>query len=473
MNVYLTASTSKNNDLQGLSGEGPLKIAADGCTFSGNGAEGFELSGWLAPEGENLRLNLRDCVFSGNADEGLDADMVAPASGGSIGGKFTVRIESCTAQTNGLAGFLLDIDYEAAPAWSSDIVMSGCYSRANGGPGIALDLDSTSSVLLHRVSCSSNRSHGLQITSETHTGTATVSASAFVGNQGRAIDSSQGNFGVLASHCVISGNSLGGMSSSPAPLSVVSSVAYLQPAAWAAGTARFVAEQSDADPAPFLDAARGFAQIHGQSGDTLTLNSQPGGPLDVVAEVSDDGVPRDILGVSGTAIRVNPAPTSIVAPQPIAFYAPGSAAVEDYELSLASIARDAGLPTSGGGTSDAGPHGTPIGGIPGAAGLLSAPLFHCAGTSPSWVQPIAASADLELRFAGGTPDPVFAPLFVVALDANDQELIVNAFVANDLLHVPAPSGGWPTGATIRLHEQLPSVARNSLAAPVVIPLKIL
>ncbi|MFT7487143.1 MAG: hypothetical protein ACI9F9_003002, partial [Candidatus Paceibacteria bacterium] len=70
VDMLFTACHSTHNELQGLSGEGPLKIYVDGCSFTGNGQEGLEMAAWLAPEGETLRMDLRDCSFTGNGGEG-------------------------------------------------------------------------------------------------------------------------------------------------------------------------------------------------------------------------------------------------------------------------------------------------------------------------------------------------------------------------------------------------------------------
>jgi hypothetical protein len=471
--MSLTACSSRNNQLQGLSAEGPVKLLIDGCAFSGNGQEGFETAGWLAPDGLQVRLLLRDCSFSGNGGEGVDIDMVAPSAGGLTGGKFDLDIESCTAQTNALEGFLVDIDYETTPTWYAEIVLRGCYARGNGGAGIHLDLDSNASVLVHRVACTANRAEGLLVTSETQSGTLTVSASAFLGNQGAGILSTLGNFGLLASHCVLSGNNQGGVSSSPAPASAVSSIAYLQPTPWAGTHVYFCPGQPDPDPTPFLNAPRGFAQITAVAGSALTLNWPPSGPMDAIAEVSDDGVPRSILSVGGYTIQVDPVASGIVPPQPLSFFAPGSDAIDDYTLSPSSVAIAAGMPPIAGGSSDAGPHGAPKGGVPGSEDLLMPELFYFANSSPTWVHPISPSADLELSFSGGTPEPNGAPLFVQVVDADSTPLLVSTWVADGVVHLAAPVGGWPQGASIQLHRRLPAVAGTTLASPVVIPLQVL
>lgn len=471
--MYLTSSSSRHNQLQGLSGEGPLELFVDGCSFSGNGQEGFELAGWLAPDGLTVRLQLRDCDFTGNGGEGADIDMIAPFAGGTSGGRFELQIESCTAQTNALAGLLVDIDYESAPLWSAEIALRGCYVRGNGGAGVHLDLDSHAAVLVQRLAATANRAPGLFVSSETRSGSLTVCASAFVGNQGAGILSQGGNFGLLASQCLFSGNGQGGLVNSFAPAAAVSSVAYLQASAWVGSQAHYSPQQDAPDPAPFVDAPRGFAQILAASGGLLTLDRQPASAMDAIAEVSDDGVAREVLSISGSAIQVDPMPAGVVAPHPVAFFAPGSDAQDDYELSLTSIALDAGLPPIEGGTSDAGPHGVPAGGTPGSEDVLVQDLFFLLHSTPPWVHPVAADDELVLSFAGGTPDPVAAPLFVQVVDADATPLLATAWVADDALHVAPPAGGWPQGATIQLHRRLPSIEGAAFASPVVIPLQVL
>jgi len=99
-------------------------------------------------------------------------------------------------------------------------------------------------------------------------------------------------------------------------------------------------------------------------------------------------------------------------------------------------------------------------------------VFFLADMAPTWVHPISALDEVVFNFGGDLPDPIAAPAFVEVVDSGGSALVAAPFVANGELHIPAPAGGWPQGASIRVHEQLPSVTGLTLPAPVIIPLQV-
>ena len=162
-----------------------------------------------------------------------------------VGGTFDIVVEDCDFFANGQAGMLIDLDYETAPAWDADILIRGCVSRGNAGDGFTLDVDAESSVLVHRCEASANGLDGLRVRSETHAGLVSVSSSAFTGNLGAGVRSELGNVAVVSSHCAFSGNGAGGAVATTAVGSAVSSVAFLQTAAFTGTEQRACLELSD------------------------------------------------------------------------------------------------------------------------------------------------------------------------------------------------------------------------------------
>ena len=472
VSVSLTSCSGRLNELEGLSGEGPIDLRLDGCRFSDNNQEGVDLGSWTAPDGEIMRLTVRDCAFLRNVTEGLDIDMNAPLTGGATGGQFKIRVDSSTFQENGAAGLLIDVDYEAYPAWSSEIVVRGCYSRANLGSGVHLDMDSNSVAFVHRLGSHANGEHGLYVSSETAPGTVTVSSSAFLANQGAGIRSELGNVGVLASHCVLLGNRGAGFESLLAPGSAVSSAALIQDSPWTGMTNHHSVDQVAADPAPFVRTPRFVTEILGFEGEQVMLSATPPASAGLLAEISDDGVMRSVLAQSGSSLSLDPPPAGIALPEVITLFDTDESVDEDYRLSHASAFLGAGMPPIVGGLTDAGVHGSPLGGQPGGEEILREPLFFFADSSPSWVLPIDAQAEIQLRFEGDTPDPAGAPLFVQVVRPDMIPVVVIAWVEDGALHITPPTAGWESGFLIELHDGLTSESGLKLAAPVAIPLSV-
>lgn len=459
-------------ELQGISLEGSFDLVIDGSDFRRCGQEGLDLADLLAPDGATARLTVRDSLFAACGAEGLDCDLAAPL-GGVVGGFFEVRIATSDFARNAQAGLRIDIDYETAPLWAASIRVEGCTARANGDDGIQFDLDSRADVLVDRVACTGNGDDGLGMTSETADGVVQVSSSLFLGNDARGVAASQGNFAPLLANCVVAGNHGGGLISTPIDGSAVSTVLYLQPDAASGALVHRSVVAGSGDLPVFVNAPQEISVVESAAGTVLTLAAPPAFAAGAVCEVDGDEVPREVLSVGGAEVELDSAPPGLTLPATLAAFEPGGTVVEDYALSPASIARDAGLPHPGGAPTDAGPFGAPFGGAPGTVDPGARSGFHLSRVFPRLGLPLDPMESVTLSFANGPVGAGSLTVGVSVVDANGDDVgAVFTVDGSGRLNAFPPGGGWPVGSVLRLHRGLRSEAGEPLAAEAALPLAI-
>ncbi|MFN0007528.1 MAG: right-handed parallel beta-helix repeat-containing protein [Planctomycetota bacterium] len=469
--VLVTGVVVREATVEGLRLDGPHHLWIESSNFRDCNNEGVALNDLIAPESGSASFVARATNFARNGEEGIDCHLALPPGAGPGGGRFRVTIQDCDFQENALSGMVLDVDTEVLPAWTSSIDIRGCTARSNGSAGMRLDLDSTSTAFVHRVTSSANAAEGIHVSSESWPGMATISCSSILGNGGAGVASTFGQVGILLSHCVLSGNRGGGTSSDLAPVFAASSVAYLQPSAWPAGDAIASPVQDSPSPQPFARAAREYAEVIGASGVVLQLSDAPLFPVDGPVEIGDDGLARVVTSLSGQRIALDPAAVPLWLPTTAGLFDPGVGVVEDFRLAPGSIAASGGLAPPGGAPVDAGIFGSPSGGIPGRERSVPDLMFRLASTSPAWTQPLSASSDLLLAFLDGNPDPATAPSGIFAVDAGGNLLGATVAVEGNLVRVSPPPSGWKPGDVVELFPALRSTIGSSLAVPLALPLR--
>lgn len=468
--VLVTGAHVSGCEIEGLSVDAAVDVVLEHSTFDANGNEGADFNHLWAPSGTTVHLVARACVFTRNGTEGLDVHLGAPAGGGSAGGRFVIDVSDCDFELNALDGARIDIDYEATPAWSSDIVTFGCRTRANGASGLHYDLDSTSTATVERLSASANSTDGFLLTSESAAGMVTISSSALFGNLGFGARLVQGNFGLVMAHCVVAGNALGGVDSPVVRSSAHSTVFHLQSTPLLGVEAIACVTTSFADPAQFVRAPREYTTISAQSGATLTLAAPTTTGSGLPFEIADDGMPRAVTWVRGTTMIVDPPIDAIRTPARGTFFDAGGSSTEDWRLSGTSSALGAGFAALGAGASDAGVFGAPSSGTPGNADAVRRRSFRLADTSPRWASTITSSTEVRLSFAGSAPAPATVPAAVYGVSANGAVLGTVAFVDGGEIVVAPPPLGWQSGDRIEVHAGLSSTSGTPLAFACVIPL---
>lgn len=465
--VTLVDCIARENNLEGLSLEGPYSVSIEGCSFLSNGQEGLEFGPWIAPAGARVNLTVKDSDFAGNGHEGLDVDLEA-SPGGGTGGVFEILIEDCEFEQNAEDGCLVDIDYETSPSWRAEIVVRGSRARANRLSGFSFDIDSHAEVLLQRLSSTANGQDGIEITSESHAGLVLVSASALVGNLGQGVHTLAGQVGVALSHCLLAGNGGAGLKNELARATAASCAAHLQTNPF--GTARLRGSLDLAgDTEAFTCAALEYRTVLNVSGDELVLDSPLQSALGLATEVAADEVVRLATEAAGARVTVLPMPSAVPLPTRLAIFAGTDSVSEDYEPRPGSALEDAGMAPSSGSALDAGPCGSPQGGAPGTSGLVPIPLFRVTSMEPAWGRPIDMGAVLVVRFAGGTPDPSQLAAGLRVFDASGNTWPVSAEMRAGELLISPPVGGWSAGDGIELHSTLLSSEGGLALIPITLP----
>jgi hypothetical protein len=368
----------------------------------------------------------------------------------------------------------LDIDFELVPGWRADMSVRGCTARANRGNGIQIDLDSVGSTLLHRVNSSSNGGDGLRVSSESTPCFATVAASSFVGNGGYGVEAVLGQAPVLMSHCVVSGNALGGFSSPVVISAATSSIAWRQPLPWSNVRDHFDVEANDLLQPPFVRAPFEFYAGESFDGSSLALASTLGLALGDQVELGDDGVLRSVSALlAGDRVQLSPIPSGPWLPAGLARFDGAGPAIEDLHLSPSSPGSSAGMPVAGG-TLDAGPFGAPLAGAPGRDDAPRPKLFFASECTPVPGRAIATSQTIRVDFRGGTLDALTASSLTVKVRNGAGALVASSITVQSNQLVVAPSGGaWPSGSlALELHPGLTSLAGDGLAAPLALPFSV-
>lgn len=460
--VVLANVTANNNGADGLSGQGVLDLEMFLCRFQGNVQEGADFDDLLADSGRLGRLRLSACAFVGNADEGLDVDLAAALGAVPPGGDFSLELLDCAFELNGLAGLLLDIDYETNPDWNTSIQVVGCTARANRGPGARFDLDSTQSSFVHRCRFEGNQGEGLLVTSESLPGVCVVSASTIAGNQGGGSAATLGNVALLWSHVVAEGN-LGFGFSSPVAASTLTSSAYWQQTNPATGIPAI--GSGTAQSGDFVRVARLFRNSSGVSSDGLTLDSSSDVVIGDMLELSGDGVARAIQNVVGNQVTLNPAPSAFTAPAPVTIFSAGSV-TEDHRFNSGASLLGSGMAPSGGPAVDPGPAGSPEGLEPGPLGASRGAWLRLARVTPALsAGALSSNALVVLEFDRALASGSVTSGSVRAFGPADQVLAPVLSVNSGNLELSAPVGGWPSSVRLELDRALFASDGTPHAAP--------
>ncbi|MCC6406442.1 MAG: right-handed parallel beta-helix repeat-containing protein [Planctomycetes bacterium] len=464
------------NGADGLFVQGAVNLTVERSRFTGNGQEGLECGSLIAPDGERVRLEVRRSQFADNAFEGLKVNLRAPTVP-FVGGAFEIAVEGSSFERNRQkAGLLLDIDFNLVAGWSLDLVLRGCLARNNENDGVQLQLDSTSTTLIHGLVASANGGDGLQVSSQSTPSQAIVAASVFAGNRGFGLLAENGNVPVHASHSIFAGNSLGGFASTTVESSATSSVATLQANAFSGVRTHFVVSESDPDAPLFVRAPREYREIDGLSGSKWVLDDLGGLTIGDRIELGDDSIARAVTSLGpGSLVGVDPQPTALLVPTSLFVFAAGASVVEDFDVVANSVASGAAMVPVGAPPVDAGPLGAPGAPSPGMLAADPLELFFLARSTPRIDQALDPSQPILLEFLGGALDPSTADATRVrALDASGQELaIVLTTIGAELQLAPA-GGAWPVGElTIEVHAGLAAVGGSAQAAPLALPYTVL
>ncbi len=457
------------NGSDGLSSAGPIDLRLDLSRFDANGQEGADIDNLEAPDGGSVSLHATGCRFYGNGFEGLDADLAAaPLATGN--GAFDVRIENCRFEVNGLDGLLLDQEHEFFPGFRASIVVRGCSLRANRAAGLHIDADANGTYALDRLRCTANAGDGVLVTSETNAGEIVLTSSWSAGNLGNGARVASGNKVLLASHCGFAGNQLGGVRGEVRTLAATDCV-FLGQTAPRTNTIGAGNVDLAANASVFQVAPSAFTTVSAVSQGTLTVASTAEFPVGVRTVAGDDGRALLVAQGGGNTLVLDGTPAAFVAPGSLAAYAGGSIA-EDLRLAAASPATGAGIAPAGATAPDAGPFGAAAGGEPGKFEPFAATALRLQGMAPSQATGVTSLQPIVLTFDRAVdPASVTADRVVALRDAT--ALTVNLSVAGATVTIAPTGAGFSGAVSLRLQGDLRGVDGSPLAAPLVIPVRVL
>lgn len=453
------------NGGDGASTAGPVDLVLAGSHFDANVRKGFDVDDLQCPDNGSVSLLATSSRWFGNGLTGLEVDLAAaPLAAGT--GAFVVRIDNCRFELNGADGLLLDQEHEAQPGFAADLEVRGSLLRGNRLAGVRIDADARGTAVLTDLRCTANATDGVQVTSETTGGEILLQGSWLAGNLGAGARVVSGNKTLLVAHCGFAGNAGGGVRSDTGTAGVANSVFTRQgaPRTGVVGDGNV-----DAD-AVFVNAPTAFATVTAASLATLTVSTNSGfaGGTDVV--VGDDDTRRAVLQSAATSLVLDTAPTALLAPTSVAAYA-SSNVVLDLTPSVGSAAENAGVAPIGTTAPDAGPAAIGAGDVPGGRSPLRAATLQLLRTSPSLSVGVGGTTPLVLSFDRAV-DVASLTADRVLVERNGVPIAVNLSSSGTDVTL-APTAAWSGTVTVTLQGDLRGQDGSALAAPVVLPVRVL
>ena len=485
-NVRLVACDVSQNGSDGLGVSGTFDLDLDRTTFDANGGRGVDPNDLLALSGNSASLRAFGCRFFGNSLDGLGADLnTVSTSPQSPGGQFSIEVEGCTFQRNGRDGLFIDQDYDLFPQWNATIRIRDCAAIANRRAGIHIDADDQGDYVIDRVRCTANAGDGLWITSEPDLATSTaddlrpghvvVTNGSFLGNLGFGVHTTEGDKVVIASHCVLSGNKLGGFEAlTTAPRgdnprrigSAVNCVVWRQPNPFV--NVRNAACFIETVDNPFENAPSSFSSAIANVNGAITLAAGSGIVDGSAVEIGDNGTKLTVTDSVGGAIVVTPAPTTFISPDAVFDYPNAATAnlIEDLRLFSGSLAIGTALVAAGDPIKSPGPHGSLAGGEPGVYDPFTPLGLQLLHTEPPITVGVTVNQPIVLVFSSAL-DPSTVTADRVRLRTTPGAQV---FVSANRVTVNPPVTGWPAGDNSVVNMGLRSAAGALFASPLLIPI---
>ncbi len=453
------------NGADGMSGSGALALRVFASDFSANVQEGLDLDDLVAPATGLAVLEVIASRFARNGAEGLDADLSAPPVPVPAGGGFAVAVRGARFEDNAGDGCLIDLEFEGVPGLRADVHVEGTVHRANGGDGLALDVDAAGSFFVHRVLATANRGDGVRLSSEIEPGLLLISSSVLAGNLGAGVRATVGNVAFAASHCLVAGNGDGGLRSDTVVSSAASTLFWLQPDASVGVESRAAFAGDDPNETVLAHAPLAYGVVGAVNGAVLTAATSFGAAAGDVLELSDDGVARAVLAASGSTVTLSSGPGGIAVPVAVARFDAGQGVEEDYRLAVGSPAAGAGMAVPGATPVDPGPFGGAAGGLAGSVDPLRPELLRLRTIDPPLSLGTPRGQPLNLTFSAALASPPVGS--VRAVDAAGVELPLDLDVDGAELRATPRGGDWgDRPLTLEMHSSLSAAAGPSLTVPV-------
>lgn len=470
MNAQVVNVTSQQNGADGLSVLGAYNLGVDFCRFDANGQEGFELGPLYALNGTTATVHVTATRCSNNAAEGFDASLAQPTGQASGSADFDVDIVGCTFDGNGLDGLLVDQEHEALAGWRGNIAIRECSASNNALAGVHVDADGPGEFLIHRVRAIANGTDGVFVSSEATGGHVVVSACLLAGNLDVGLDTSLGNKRLLATHCLFTGNDVGGFVARAVECGAANCVAYLQTAPFTNVRQLGTPTVTDNSLAAFANVPTSYAKVTAHTTGTLTLAAAAGFATGATVEIADDGTARTAAQVAGTTVVLGNTPTLRRVPTMLMVY-PSTTVAENTQLAASSTLAGLGMKETGTSNVDPGPFGGPVNGAPGVAEDLPDAIVWLDQITPAAPTALGSSTSIVLRFSQTLSTGTVTGPRVRVVDQAGNAVAALLSPSGNQITVTPPGGGWPTGTLrLELHRGITATDGSPLQ-PVIVPLR--
>jgi Right handed beta helix region len=482
--ITLTACEVSQSGNDGIGLAGNFALHLDRSDISANGGRGIDPNDLQALSGSTAILSAFGCRFYGNTIDGLGMDLNTIATQPPApGGRYEIDIEGCSFERNGRDGLFVDLDYDLFPEWYTRVRIRDCVANANRRAGIHIDADDKGEFVIDRVRCTANGGDGLWISSEPDDPATTaddgrsthivVTNSSMLGNLGWGIQANEGDKIILASHCALAGNQLGGFQSmltgprgnNPRRISsAVNFVIWRQPTPFV--NVRATSCWIESADNPFVNAPAAYAVVNANQSGALTLAANSSIAAGDAVEIGDDGVKLTVTSSTGGSLVVNPAPAVFVAPDAAFGYPQAATAsmVEDLRLYSLSLAIGTGLAIAGGPAVDPGPHGSLNGGEPGDFDPFTPIGLQLRKVDPAVTNGVLLTSSIDLEFDADV-DPASINADRIVSSAGTP---VQLSVAGRVVTV-APLANWATEENLRVLPGILSTSGAALGAALVVP----
>ncbi len=407
-NCGIRNATSQGITLRSDVAEGSLlEGSVRGCAIVDNGAEGISLSAltdlviddnritenvnegiegqWVfGAAGIDTRIEVTRNLIQGNGDEGIDLDLAEVSeadSTASQGARVRIVVRNNDVAENGLDGVRLDLDFETDDGIDCRARIEDNRIRANGGPGCSIDGDAAAALRIARNAITANRGAGVAGTGVADGPVVHLLHSRLLGNRRAAVEWT-GHGVIEVRQCVLRSNGGGSIAADAAHVDLSGCAVIGHELPGNADRVRY-SILSGALPGATLGEGLSFAnpgfELHPEQvlvvpadggGDSVPVPDASLWRTADIAELRDDGVPREVTAVFFDRIAVRPAPErSARAGDSLFRFLPESIVTESEFLRPVSGARDAGDPVESdrdGSRTDIGPAG---GDTPGNVGV--------------------------------------------------------------------------------------------------------
>ena len=431
---YLIEGFVRNNSIvdnlaEGILIDGLVDIAIDSNLIRNNGNEGIEAQFIRGATDIDTRIDVTRNVIEGNGDEGIDLDIgeineLLPAE--SQGARIRALIRNNRIERNATIGVQIDVDFENSDGIDFRCRIEDNAIRGHALEGVSLDGDARCSFRLARNIITANRGAAIAMNGAVNGPTLRLLNSRIIGN-GAGIEVT-GHAATEVRGCLISENRGAAFTGIRSYIDVVDSIVIGNALTSQVTSVRSSIFRTPERPTGLL--GEGLQDVDpdlenqpalvttalGSAGAAILLADTSPWSVGNVAELSDDGVAREVTAVTGDRIFLDPPASNVVAGEVVFGFPTGSIVLESEVPNPGSPAIDAGDPfetdRADGTIADLGPAG---GDTPGNVGIETAIPPESAP-----VELVSASPTVGYAQTGGTFECTFNRVLPPGFDGSAE-----------------------------------------------------